>query len=125
MKTNKTLKPGSRVGVVGGGPAGSFFALFLSRYAAAANLKLDITIYEQRSFATSGPGGCNRCAGVLSSRAIGNMRSLGLKVPEEVVQTRLTSYRLHSPYGTIDISNPDPAGDIYSVYRAAGPLLRA
>lgn len=122
--TYNKLKSGDRIGIVGGGPAGSFFALFLSRYAATKNLELDITIYEQRSFTQSGPRGCNRCAGVVSSRLIGNMKSLALQIPEEVIQTRLTSYKLHSPFGRIDIFNPDPAEDIYSVYRAAGPLLR-
>lgn len=124
IKPGTKLKSGSRVGIVGGGPAGSFFALFLSQYAQARDIDLAVTIYEQRSFTSAGPRGCNRCAGVLSSRAIKNLKSLNIRIPEEVIQTRITSYKLHSPFGTVDIYNPDPAQDIYSVYRAAGPLLR-
>ncbi|MBI4330274.1 MAG: hypothetical protein HY673_03205 [Chloroflexi bacterium] len=124
QRIKQKLESGSRVGIVGGGPAGSFFAMFLLRYAAASNLRLDVTIFEHRSFTSSGPRGCNRCAGVLSSRLLRHIKELDLRIPEEVIQARLASYRLHSPFGTIDISNPDPAEDIYSVYRAAGPLLR-
>ena len=41
--TGLTLKNGSRVAVVGGGPAGSFFAFFLLKMAAA--IDLDIEVY--------------------------------------------------------------------------------
>ncbi|MDP2718683.1 MAG: FAD-dependent oxidoreductase [Dehalococcoidia bacterium] len=114
----------SRVAVVGGGPAGSFFAMFLLHYAAARDIDLDISVYEQRSFTNAGPKGCNRCAGVLSSNLLRNIKELGLTIPDQVIQTRLTAYKIHSPYGIMNIYNPAPAEDIFSVYRAAGPLLK-
>ena len=60
------LGNGSQIVIVGGGPSGSFTALHLLNYAAQAGIKLDITILEPRNFKQSGPGGCNKCAGVLS-----------------------------------------------------------
>ncbi|HLC23367.1 MAG TPA: hypothetical protein VJL08_02885, partial [Dehalococcoidia bacterium] len=50
-----------------------------------------------------------------------NLKELELSVPEEVIRSRITSYHLHSPFGIIDIANPDPSAEIYSVFRGAGP----
>ena len=64
-KREMHLTNDSRVVIVGGGPAGSFAALHLLRYAAQANLTLGIIIFEARDFNRPGPGGCNKCAGIL------------------------------------------------------------
>ena len=110
--------------IIGGGPAGSFLAHYILRYAQEAGLELKVTIYEAKSFADKGPKGCNRCAGVLSPRFVRNLREdLGIELPQTVVQSRITSYRLHSPYGVIDIANPDPELDALSIYRGGGPRL--
>ena len=55
-----TLRDGSRVAVVGGGPAGSFFSFFLLKMAEAIDLELEVDIYEPRSFSHCGPAGCNQ-----------------------------------------------------------------
>ncbi|MBI4301200.1 MAG: FAD-dependent oxidoreductase [Chloroflexi bacterium] len=112
----------SRVAVIGGGPAGSFFALHLFRFARALGISPQIDIYEPRDFALSGPRGCNRCAGILSSSLLKNLRELNLEVPPEVIQSRISVYSVHSPFGTMEVENPSPGGDIYSVYRGSGPL---
>ena len=44
------LKDGSRVGIIGGGPAGSFFSYFLMDIASRVGLELNIDIYEPRNF---------------------------------------------------------------------------
>jgi len=54
------------VAVVGGGPAGCFFALYLDHYAQEYAFKPEITIYESRDFGRSGLRGCKGCAGILS-----------------------------------------------------------
>ncbi|MBI4287098.1 MAG: FAD-dependent oxidoreductase [Chloroflexi bacterium] len=118
----KKLVSASRVAVVGGGPAGSFFALYLFRYGQSRGVDAKIDIYEPRSFAVPGPRGCNRCAGILSASLVQNLKELALDLPSAVVQSQITGYSLHSPYGVIDVQNPDPQSPIYSVYRGGGPL---
>jgi len=44
------LKTGTRVAVIGGGPAGCFFALYLLHYAGQTGINPEITIYEPRKF---------------------------------------------------------------------------
>ena len=60
------IETGSRVAIVGGGPSGSFFALYLLKYARERGIHPEITIYEPRNFAKPGPSGCKGCAGILS-----------------------------------------------------------
>jgi len=59
--------------VVGGGPAGSFFAIHLLREAKRLNLHLDVVIVEKRGPTDQGSDdfqckGCNFCAGLVSPR---------------------------------------------------------
>lgn len=81
------LRSGSRIGIVGGGPAGCFFALAALRFAREAGLDLQVTIYEPRDFAQPGPKGCNMCAGIIPGFVLQEMRALGLDVPPGVVQS--------------------------------------
>jgi len=117
------LVNGSRVMIVGGGPAGSFSALHLLRFAGQAGLKLEISIFEARDFSQPGPGGCNKCAGILSSTLVEHLASLDLALPHNVVQAELDAYILHLEQGELLIRRPDPARRIVSVYRGSGPRL--
>ncbi len=117
------LENGSRIIIVGGGPAGSFSALHLIHYAAQANLQLDIQIFEGREFKRPGPNSCNKCAGIISSTLSQNLSSLGLELPPEVIQAELTSYTLHLNKLDLLIQQPNPDRRIYSVYRGSGPRL--
>ncbi len=117
------LTNGSRVVVVGGGPAGSFCALHLLHYAAEAGLRLDVQIFEGRDFSQPGPGSCNMCAGILSATLEQNLRSLGLELPPEVILAELSTYILHLKGQTLALRQPDPARRILSVYRGRGPRL--
>jgi NADH dehydrogenase len=112
----------SRVAVIGGGPAGSFFALYLLHFARERGLAPEVHVYEPKDFGRGGPRGCNRCAGILSPSLLRNIRELGLEVPAEVVQARISIYALESPYDYMEIENPTPGEEIYSVYRGSGPL---
>ena len=127
------LNNGSRVVIVGGGPAGSFSALHLLRYAAQANLHLEVMVFEARDFNRPGPGGCNKCAGLLSSSLVHNLGELGLTLPDEVIQSRLDGYVLHSmaemageseiSLGIKELSSVRiEERHIFSVYRGSGPL---
>ena len=117
------LVNGSRVVVVGGGPAGSFSALHLLNFAAHAHLELEVVILEPRDFTQAGPKGCNKCAGILSSALIANLKSLGLEIPPEVIQAELTNYTLHLEGLTLTLQKPDERRRIASVYRGSGPRL--
>ncbi len=117
------LVDGNRVVIVGGGPAGSFSALHLLHYAAKAGLVLDITIVEPRDFGRPGPGGCNQCAGVLSSTLLSNLEILDLCLPPEIIQAELNAYILHLGKHEALIQKPDPGRRIASVYRGSGPRL--
>lgn len=117
------LVDGDRVCIVGGGPGGSFAALHLLHLANQQNLQLEILIFEPRDFSKPGPGGCNRCAGILSSRLLRGLSSLGLSIPDEIIQADLHAYALHLDGEVLRIEQPDPQRRIVSVYRGSGPRL--
>ncbi len=112
---------GSHIAIVGGGPAGSFFALSALEIAAQSQLRLDITIFERKDLGASGPRGCNMCAGILSSRTITGLAALGIELPPQVVTGRIRSYKLHWGKHSIAIHPPDLTHQVLSVYRAGGP----
>ena len=114
---------GSRVVIVGGGPAGSFTAIHLLNFATRAHLEIEVTILEPRDFKKPGPQGCNKCAGILSSTLISNLKSLGLELPSELIQAELTNYTLHLDDLLITLQKPNGNRRIASVYRGSGPRL--
>lgn len=111
----------SRVAIVGAGPAGSLFALHLSRFARQVGLRLRITLFEPRLFESPGPAGCNKCAGILSSSLVHNLSRLGLCVPDHVIANRIGGYRLHTCHGSVEAHQPHPLEPILSVFRGCGP----
>jgi len=119
----KKIQTDSKVAIVGGGPAGCFFALYLLRYASERGIHPEITIYQERDFKALGAKGCKGCAGILSVSLLRNMRELSLSVPEEIIQDRIHHYTVHSPYTSISISNPEKEIEIASIYRGGGPSI--
>ena len=119
----KKIVTGSKVAIIGGGPASSLFALYLLYYARLRGIQPDITIYQERSFDKPGPAGCKGCAGILSISLLRNLGELGLSIPEETIQSKIEPYAVHSPYISISISNPEKGLQITSVYRGSGPQI--
>ena len=117
------LETNSKVAVIGGGPAGSFFALYLLRFAEERCITPEITIYQERDFDKLGPKGCKGCAGILSISLLRNLKELGLTIPETIIQSKIDHYAVHSPYNSISISNPEKETQIVSVYRGGGPRV--
>ncbi len=117
------LKDGDHVGIIGGGPAGSFAAIHLLTLARQHNLDLQVTIFEPRDFNRPGPGGCNRCAGILSSRLLRGLNRLGIQLPPDVIQADLQTYAICLDDETLEIQQPDPSRRIVSIYRGGGPRL--
>ncbi len=89
------LVDGSRVAVIGGGPAGSFTSYFLLEMAERADLEIEVEIYEPRDFSCVAPGGCNMCGGIISETLVQNLAAEGINLPDTVVQRGIESYVLH------------------------------
>jgi flavin-dependent dehydrogenase len=115
------LVDGSRIAVIGGGPAGSFTSYFLLEMAERADLEIEVEIYEPRDFSCVAPGGCNMCGGIISETLVQNLAAEGINLPDTVVQRGIESYVLHMDVGTVRIETPIDEKRIAAVYRGAGP----
>jgi flavin-dependent dehydrogenase len=115
------LVDGSKIAVIGGGPAGSFASYFLLEMAERADLDIEIEIYEPRDFSCVAPGGCNMCGGIISETLVQNLAAEGINLPDTVVQRGIESYVLHMDVGTVRIETPVDEKRIAAVYRGAGP----
>jgi flavin-dependent dehydrogenase len=115
------LRDGSRVCIIGGGPAASFAALHLCKLAQEHGLRLEVLVFEPRDYARPGRTSCKGCAGILSADMVRSLDALGLDLPKEIIQAELRAYVLHV-YGQVtSIEQPNPQRQILSVYRGAGP----
>ena len=115
------LTDGSRVGIIGGGPAGSFFAYFLLETAERAQLELAVDIFEARDFTRPGPAGCNMCGGVLSESMVQTLATEGICFPDTVVQRGLDSFVVHSPERDAYMDIPLHERRIAAMHRGSGP----
>ncbi|MGW8225349.1 MAG: NAD(P)/FAD-dependent oxidoreductase [Anaerolineales bacterium] len=115
------LDDGSRVGVIGGGPAGSFFSIFLLDLANRMGMEIEVDIYEPRDYTKPGPLGCNMCGGIISESLVQNLAAEGINLPPSVVQRGIDSYMLHMDVGSVRIETPLQEKRIGAVYRGPGP----
>lgn len=116
------LCDGSRVAVIGSGPAGSLFAYFLLEMAGRVDLRLEVDLWEPRgTFAIPGPQGCNMCGGIVSETLVQNLATEGVCLAPSVVQRGIDSYVLHTDAGTARIATPLDEMRIGAVHRGAGP----
>jgi flavin-dependent dehydrogenase len=115
------LTDGSRVAVIGGGPAGSMFSYFLLRMAGNIGVELGVDIYEPRYFKHKGPAGCNHCGGVVSESLVQRLATEGINLESSVIQRGIDSYTLHMDVGTVRIDAPLHEKRIAAVYRGNGP----
>lgn len=115
------LEDGSRVAVVGGGPAGSLTAYFLLSLARRVDLNIRVDIYEPRDFTKSGPAGCNMCGGIVSESLVQALAAEGINLPQSVVQRGIDSYVLHTDTEAVRIDTPLKEKRIAAVHRGGGP----
>jgi flavin-dependent dehydrogenase len=115
------LKDGSRIAVIGSGPAGSFFCYFLLQLGQRMGLKLQVDIYEPKDFTQPGPRSCNMCGGIVSESLVQNLAGEGIHLPQAVVQRSIDSYYLHMDVGSVRIQTPGQEKRIASVHRGGGP----
>lgn len=89
------LPDNATVVVVGGGPAGSFFAIRLLHKARQAGRTVNVVILEKKTeicfyspVSFSSWEGCNYCAGGVSPRLVDALRAENVLVPDEVIESR-------------------------------------
>ncbi|MGR3309201.1 MAG: NAD(P)/FAD-dependent oxidoreductase [Candidatus Brocadiales bacterium] len=121
------LKDGSKIAIIGGGPAGSFFAHFASRFAKKKGLNISITIFDKKSFIKSGPEGCNMCAGVISEKLVDKLQEQHIVIPQSRVQRVIEGYYFQTQNGGVFLKHPDPSrpSKIITVFRGNGPCQSA
>jgi flavin-dependent dehydrogenase len=115
------LHPGSRVGVIGGGPAGCFFSYFLLDLAERVGLKIHVDIYEPRDFDAPGPAGCNMCGGVIYESLVQSLAIEGINLPPSVVQRGIECNKLHLDVGSVQIWTRHHEKRIATTFRGLGP----
>jgi len=115
------LQEGSRVAVIGGGPAGSMFAYYLLRNTRHLGIDIELDIFEPRDFRYCGPAGCNHCGGVVSESLVQILCAEGILLPSEVVQRGIETYEMHMDVGDVKIGAPTREKRIAAVYRGNGP----
>jgi len=115
------LDDGSRVAVIGAGPAGSMFSYFLLDLGERIGLDVKVDIYEPRDFSRPGPAGCNMCGGIVSESLVQALALEGINLPPSVVQRGIGSYVLHMDEGSVRIELSLQEERIAVVHRGAGP----
>ena len=117
------LPDGAEVGVIGAGPAGTFFALHLLAILAPTGRTARICLIDRKSFDCSGPSGCNMCAGAIGAGMIEKLAHLGLVLDDRVVRRIADGYEIHGRGVSVTVRNPG-RGAIYTVFRGGGPVTQ-
>ena len=115
------LDNGSRIAVIGGGPAGSFFSYYALEYAYRMGLELSLDIYEAKDFTKIGAAGCNHCGGIVSESLVQELATDGIVIPSEIIQRGISTYTMHTEQGSQVIHAPSDEQRIASVFRGCGP----
>jgi flavin-dependent dehydrogenase len=115
------LADGSRVAVIGGGPAGSLFSYYLLGLAEMASIELDLDLYDPQDFIRPQPTACNMCGGIISETLVQNLAADGINLPPSVIQRGLEAYVLHMNGRMVRIATPLQEKRIGSVHRGTGP----
>ena len=122
MKQDLVLKDGSKIAIIGGGPAGSFFAHFAQKWAIEKGINVSITIFDGKDFLQRGPRGCNLCAGVIAESLNKKLKEEGIYLPEERIINRVDGYFLHVDSKSLLLSCKENENNtIATVFRGNGP----
>ena len=126
------LKDKDTIVVVGGGPAGAFFAIHFLRLAKLRGLDAGLVIIEKKAETGLGDAlphfscreGCNYCAGGLSPKLVEALEQEGLFLPEDVIAGTIRSLTIHGHWKNIELRVPEDK-KMYAVFRGSRPKGRA
>jgi flavin-dependent dehydrogenase len=122
MREQLKLESGSKVAIIGGGPAGSFFAHFIHKFAQEKGIQVSTTIFDGKDFLQKGPQGCNLCAGVVAESLEEKLRLEGIHIPEKRIISRIEGYYLHVDGESLLLSYAENEKNaIATVFRGNGP----
>jgi flavin-dependent dehydrogenase len=122
MRGEIKLRDGDRVAIIGGGPAGSFFAHFIHKFARLEGIHIKTVIFDGKDFLQKGPRGCNLCAGVLSESLVQKLKDEGIHLPEKRIISRVEGYILHIDGDSLPLLCSENEKDtIATVFRGNGP----
>lgn len=115
------LNDGSEIAVIGGGPAGSFFAYFVLYFAQQFDIDIHVDLYEAKDFNLTGPPGCNHCGGIVSESLVQQLATEGIVLPSNVIRRGVQSYAMHFEQGSATIETQFQEHRIASMFRGLGP----
>lgn len=103
-----------RVGIIGGGPAGSACAIAILNQAQQQGIEVEATIYEPRDFSREPKA----CVGLLSPPIMELFQELKVDFPDHLIHLRLYDYTLHTERESVSFSvNPEEGEPSYALRR--------
>lgn len=123
------LTDGSKVVIIGGGPAGSFLAINLLMKAKRFGIKIEVIIMEKKKTLNISEqkdseghiGECNYCAGGLSPKICEALKKMGLILPAEVIMDKVFIINIFADWKTISL---EVLREMISVSRGSRPRGR-
>jgi flavin-dependent dehydrogenase len=118
------LRDGASVGVIGAGPAGTFFTLHLLSLLGEKGRAASVSLIDRKTFSHSGPSGCNMCAGAIGPAMVDKIRGFSLPFDGRVIRGIADGYEIHGRGVSVTVRHPEKR-EIYTVFRGGGPVLSA
>lgn len=114
------LQNGSKVVIIGGGPAGCSCAIKLKQESIKRGLKVEVILFEGKNFDEH----YNQCVGVLSPPLERMLKDeLKLDLPEELIKQKIIAYQLRGRKKEIELKDLPAAEPTYTVRRSTLDIM--